>query len=407
LFTSLYTIMNDIYFHKLVKRCLSGDLDTAEEIELGRLLEDDKYKKLFGEILSRSWNQNDAGTLHPEIQRVIEEDVLTRINHVPAKNKAVINISIVKWIAAASIVIILIGSSFWFYNNQLNSAKLVKNNVPVDVNSPQVAKATLRLADGSELILDAVSQGNIADQGTSSIIKSSDGNIIYKNSGIKTSNTLYNTLFVPRGSKVVSLTLDDGTRVWLNAESSLRYPVVFNEKSRDVEVEGEAYFEVSKDKKRKFIVKSDKATTEVLGTHFNINTYEKLQGVDITLLEGNVNVSNNLQVENLKPGQLARIRNNDIRLTNNADIDVIMAWKNGQFNFADKDLKSIMQQLARWYNVEVVYEGINRSLNFGGQISRKEKVSAVLELLEMTGVVKFKVVNSGSGYSAKIIVQYL
>jgi ferric-dicitrate binding protein FerR (iron transport regulator) len=184
---------------------------------------------------------------------------------------------------------------------------------------------------------------------------------------------------------VISLTLNDGTIVWLNSESSLRYPVAFVGNQRRVEITGEAYFEVAKDETKKFIVESNGVSTEVLGTHFNVNTYQSEHDVKITLLEGAIKVRKGLITGILKPGQQAEVTD-DIRVTSNVDMDAVMSWKNGFFHFANTSIPELMKQISRWYDIDIVYNSVITQRQFGGEISREASLSEVLKILNKSKV---------------------
>ena len=189
----------------------------------------------------------------------------------------------------------------------------------------------------------------------------------------------------PRGSKVVTIRLSDGTEVWLNSESSLRYPASFRGAERKVEITGEAYFEVAHNT-TPFMVKKDAMEIKVLGTHFNINTYEDEGIMKVTLLEGSIQISISNHQNLLKPGQQAQIKD-DIKLINGVDIEEVMAWKNGKFQFGEKaDLNLIMRKIARWYDVDVEYEGGTINQRFGGEMPMNSNLSQVLEILRTSGV---------------------
>jgi ferric-dicitrate binding protein FerR (iron transport regulator) len=287
-------------------------------------------------------------------------------------------------IAAASVVFVLGTVAYLIFPNTGKQDALVKNNTTQqkDIASPKISKATITLANGQTVLLDSIGNGILAKQGAVSLVKSADGQIVY--TGTSTS-PVYNTLFNPRGSKVISLTLNDGTIVWLNSESSLRYPVAFVGNQRRVEITGEAYFEVAKDETKKFIVESNGVSTEVLGTHFNVNTYENEHDVKITLLEGAVKVRKGLTTSILKPGQQAEV-NADIKVTSKVDIDAVMSWKNGFFHFANTSIPELMKQIARWYDIEIVYKSGVPQRQFGGEISREASLSEVLKILNKSKV---------------------
>jgi ferric-dicitrate binding protein FerR (iron transport regulator) len=205
----------------------------------------------------------------------------------------------------------------------------------------------------------------------------------------------YNEIRTPRGGQY-RVVLSDGTQVWLNAASSMRFPVVFPEGERRVELRGEAYFEVAKDTAKPFRVEAPGSLVEVLGTHFNVNAYDDESTVRTTLLEGRVSVRSTRggmadRKRVLMQGQQASVtQDGTVRVTSDADTEEAVAWKNGRFHFNSSDLRSIMRQVARWYDAEVVFEG-DPELHFTGQITRKDEVATVLRMLEMTGEVRFRI----------------
>lgn len=303
-----------------------------------------------------------------------------------------------RWAVAASIILAVgIGSYLLFFNKSTKSNDIAKTNtVPHDVAAPNVARATLKLDDGRIVYLDSASNGSLAVQGNVNVVKLADGKLVYsQESGVRSQEIKYNTISNPRGSKVQSLTLIDGTQVWLNAESSITYPTAFVGGERKVSIIGEAYFEVTKDAGKKFIVDANGVTTEVLGTHFNVNSYQDEADTKITLLEGSVKVSKGNSIGLLKPGQQAILRqtqdDNQVKVINDADLEQVMAWKDGVFKFKNTNIGEIMRQVARWYDVEIEYKGNYADLNFGGSVSRQANVSELLKRLEATEAVKFNV----------------
>ncbi|HVK49133.1 MAG TPA: FecR domain-containing protein, partial [Pseudobacter sp.] len=207
----------------------------------------------------------------------------------------------------------------------------------------------------------------------------------------KGSEAVFNSMSTPKGRQY-NLTLPDGTQVWLNSESSIRYPTVFNGKERRVEVTGEAYFSVSRNNKMPFIVNVDRqADIQVLGTEFNVNSYANEASINTTLLEGSVRVKANKLSQILTPGQQAQVgQDKKIRLVKDVDIDKVIAWKNGYFNFNDADLHEIMRQLERWYDIEVVYAKPVQPVEFRGKLERSLSLSQVLEGLQLMQV-KFRI----------------
>jgi ferric-dicitrate binding protein FerR (iron transport regulator) len=294
---------------------------------------------------------------------------------------------------AASIVLTLgIGSYFLLLKKTTKHLDIVKTELPKDVAPPKGTKAMITLANGQSVALDSITSGTLVTQGTVSVIKTGEGEIVYQGSS---SEVAYNILYNPRGSTVVSLVLNDGTKVWLNSESSLRYPTSFTGNERSVEITGEAYFEVAKDARKKFIVRGRGAISEVLGTHFNVNTYTDESSVNVTLLEGSVKVKpvvNGSHAVVIRPGQQAQVKESgEMSVMKDVDLEEVMAWKNGKFQFGEAaDISTIMKQVARWYDLHVEYNGVVQG-HIGGTISRDVNVSQVFRMLEMTGVVKFQI----------------
>ncbi|HTE34462.1 MAG TPA: FecR domain-containing protein [Chryseolinea sp.] len=251
-------------------------------------------------------------------------------------------------------------------------------------------KASLILSDGTAIVLDDAANGLLTTQAGIKISKTADGQLKYDASQSLTSNAnVFNTIKTPRGGQY-QVVLPDGSSVWLNAASSLKFPTVFSGNERKVELTGEAYFEVAKNAAKPFIVASGNQNVEVLGTHFNINAYQDDGSIRTTLLEGSIKVShaqtNDFRL--LAPGQQAELEK-EIRVTK-VDVHQSIAWKKGYFSFAGENIKTLMRQISRWYDVEVEYEGNLTTEGFVGSMSRFENVSEVLHMLELTGMIHFK-----------------
>ena len=294
-----------------------------------------------------------------------------------------------QWAAAAAVFGLLVLGTYFFTRTGVTPQPVIVQSVPVkDIPAPSLVRATLRLADGREVNLDNAENGSLAVQGQVHVIKTADGQITYQGKG---NETLYNTLINPRGSKVVTISLGDGTRVWLNAETSLRYPTAFTGKDRRVEITGEAYFEVAHDRSKPFKVEFSNATgekgeVEVLGTHFDVNAYPDETNIKTTLLQGSVKVSQSDKIQMLSPGQQAIISSDKITLKKDIDVAQITAWKNGYFLFNNTDIQSIMRQVSRWYDIDVSFEGKIPSDGFTGKILRNVPLSKFLKVLEMNDV---------------------
>lgn len=254
------------------------------------------------------------------------------------------------------------------------------------------------MADGSRISLTDAVEGEVAKQAGMRITKSKDGQLVYQVVEGAAANShatdIFNTIETPRGGQY-QIKLPDGTRVWLNASSSLRYPAVFARDNREVELKGEGYFEVSKDKRRPFKVKSGIQEVKVLGTHFNVSAYSDEAMIRTTLLEGVVQVGllkGGAAEKNvlLKPGQQSLMSLKELKVSN-ADTEESVAWKNGYFKFNDESIESILKKISRWYDVDVSYEGKMTDKIFNGKVSRYGNVSDVLQILQLTGAIKFKI----------------
>lgn len=253
---------------------------------------------------------------------------------------------------------------------------------------PGTNKATLTLADGQKISLDDVANGEIAQQAGIRITKSTDGQLIY--TAVYDGNATkvaQNTISTPKGGQY-QLILPDGTKVYLNAASTLSYPTAFQGKERLVALNGEAYFEVAKNKLLPFKVQSRQQTVEVLGTHFNINSYADESTIRTTLMEGAVKVSAGNNTLVIRPGQQAILSKNtaDKIMISEVNTDKVIAWKNGVFSFENEDLKSVMRQVSRWYDVEVIYKGIPSDEKYYGEISKNSKLDEVFKILELNNV---------------------
>ncbi|MBW7840774.1 MAG: FecR domain-containing protein [Chitinophagaceae bacterium] len=300
-----------------------------------------------------------------------------------------------RWTRIAAAVIaftILAGGYWWSMQSRHNPQQLAEANHENQYQNdlePGGNKAVLTLADGSTIILDSINSGAISTQGNVMVIKLSDGQLSYKVSAQKEAGATisYNTITTPKGGQY-QLELADGSKVWLNAASSLTFPTAFSGAQRNVKMKGEAYFEVSKDASKPFIVSAGEVSVEVLGTEFNVNAYEDEENLKTTLLKGAVNVTDNRQTITLVPGEQARFNhsNHQLKTLKGVDVNSVIAWKNGFFSFNDASLKEVMQQLARWYDVDVVYEGTVKEREFGGKIDRNANASQVLKILEESNV---------------------
>jgi transmembrane sensor len=291
--------------------------------------------------------------------------------------------------AAVILVLISLGGIFWF--NQKKSVSNTTAALNQKMIQPGTNKAFLTLSNGSRILLDSSHQGMIANEaGTAITVK--DNQVSYQANN-DSGRISYNTMTTPRGGQY-KLLLPDGSAVWLNAQSSISYPVRFSEKERKVTITGEVYFEVAKDPAHPFIVDIHSGTSiEVLGTHFNVNAYDEEPSIHTTLLEGSVLIHSEKYRQILKPTQQAQSNGSAsiqvINLKEN-EISEVMAWKNGAFYFIDADINTVMRQLARWYDFDVTYSGEVKE-KFHLEMQRNTRVENALKILEETRGVHFKI----------------
>ncbi|HRO44754.1 FecR domain-containing protein [Agriterribacter sp.] len=299
-----------------------------------------------------------------------------------------------KWHWAAAAVVLLVAGIYYMHVNELKPHSPAVRPVvrSADIEPPQLSQAMITLANGQKIALQNADEGTLAEQGNVQVIKLANGEIAYQPSpGTKAGSVAYNTLSNPRGSRVIRMTLSDGSGIWLNAGSSVTYPVMFTGSERKVSVTGEVYFEVAHHGTMPFIVNKGETNITVLGTRFNVNTYDDEKDIKVTLLEGSVKVDIPGAERLLKPGQQARIDHN-LQVIDNANLEEVMAWKNGLFIFDNADIRTIMRIVARWYDLEVIYEGKMSVDRFQGKISMDTRLSELLEVLELNKV-KYSIEN--------------
>ncbi len=346
----------------------------------------------------------DEQTVESLIQRILQADRSSgKVIGFPAIRRQR------QWQVAAAILVLMI-SCGWFFSRirHTGQVKIVGTLHQQDDVAPGGNRAILTLGNGDTITLDSAANGTITRQGNTRIVKLANGQLSYT-AGKETNEVLFNTMSTPRGGQY-QLRLPDGTGVWLNSASSITYPTAFTGKERQVTVRGEVYFEVAENASKPFRVSAPLPATseraggsetadrkepgnrnmevEVLGTHFNINAYDDDPAVRTTLLEGAVGVKAGGDHKIIRPGQQAVVvtGRKEIGLATAVDLEEVMAWKNGLFQFNNADIRSVMRQLARWYDVEVRYEGEPTRLLFEGKIPRDANASQVLRVLEKNHV---------------------
>jgi len=293
----------------------------------------------------------------------------------------------VRFKLAAVAALMIFGAGLFYFNNPFKSTRELvtfTKDLPAGKSG-----ATLTLANGKKIYISNVSAGQLAEQSGVTISKTADGKILYTVKAQNDGVPQYNTLETQTGEQT-QVILPDHSVVFLNAASSLKYPSSFTKlKERRVELSGEAYFEISKDKEHPFVVKSTGQQVMVLGTHFNINSYLDEHAVKTTLLEGSVNVNGKI----LNPGEQSVLANGSISIYN-ADTEQAIAWKNGEFYFDHTPLEDVMRQISRWYNVKVVYQNDKvKEQTIGGTVTRYGNVSQILKAIANVGSVQFQIID--------------
>lgn len=364
-----------------------------EQLLFQNMLEEEAHQKKLETIIDKELHEHAFETeADNTLLALIQDNLQSRIatGRKPAKLRRL------NWlrVAAAAIFIMLLGSGvfvWWRFQSQPqeNITVQAKPAGQQDI-APGSNKAVLQLADGTKIQLQDVEEGTLAKQGNTQVIKFDSGQLLYDRINGTTGELLYNTIYTPKGGQYL-LTLADGSKVWLNAASSLRFPAGFSGDKRMVELTGEGYFEIAKNTSMPFHVQVNGVDIRVLGTHFNVNAYDDETSLRTTLLEGSVRVSKGEQTTLLQPGQQAAVDEaGQIAIARQVDLEEVMAWKNGLFHFKSADLETILRQAARWYNVEFQYQQ-KISDRFSGQISRNVNLSQLLKILELTGRVHFEI----------------
>lgn len=369
----------------LLNRYINNECAAEELQELLKWIDENENESIISDELLALWQNSQNESLHTGEQWEQLYQQMMETQQIPSRYKKA---TWIKFAIAASITIAL-SFSFYFYNAKIN---VVQEKVASNVLKPGTHTATLTLGNGEKVVLDQV-KGRVSTHRGIQIFKTASGQLVYKLSQTaKMNRAEFNTIETPKGGQY-QIIMSDGSSVWLNAQSSLKYPVSFSTKERVVHLIGEAYFEITKHKDAPFKVITGDQVVEVLGTHFNINSYSDEPVIKTTLLEGSVRVSNlrNNEKKILTPGQQSIFGVNYLRV-NEVDPEETIAWKNGYFTFNNTNLESILRQVSRWYNVDIAYEDEKvRHQLFSGNVSRFENASQVLSILELTGLVHFKI----------------
>jgi ferric-dicitrate binding protein FerR (iron transport regulator) len=361
-------------FHDLVDKYLTGKASTAEK----RLLEE-YYSRLSSGI----------NLLPEEEEEKLRKQMLEEILERSGIRKPKVVFLRRSWWKYAAAAIIVLSAGAWLLTSLRTEKKESVRKAPLiaDIAPPSGTRTTLTLGNGQQIILDSVKNGVLAVQGNANILKSDNNQLSYKSLTERPGELVFNTLSTAKGGQTM-LVLADGTKVWLNSLSSLKFPTAFSGNERRVELTGEGYFEVAKNAGMPFHVLVNQEDVRVLGTHFNVNAYADESLTKTTLFEGSVKITRNNEETLLKPRQQVIIDNGSgaVKLINDADLDEALAWKNGLFEFSGVGIKSIMRQIGRWYDVEVSYDGNIPADLFSGIVNRSSNLSQVLKVMQQANV---------------------
>jgi transmembrane sensor len=376
---------SDVYIEQLANKFRKGALTKEEQA--------------YFDFWYSSFNDEEFVNLDADQPELAKARIYKGIFELMQENQSrPVRKSLFRWsqIAVAATVFLITGLALYFFKFGGSDQRINSNRYNTTYIEPGKNAATLTLVNGKKILLSDQLKGEFAKEAGVVITKSADGQIIYQiKSGENILENQINTLSTDRGQQY-QIILADGTKIWLNAASSLKYPVTFSKGQRKVELIGEAYLEVAKDKDHPFIVQSGKQMITVLGTHFNVNAYPEEAEILTTLLEGSVKLNGSVF---LKPGQQAMYDGNSIKVET-SDTEHAIAWIQGNFVFDEENLASIMRKISRWYNVEVQFESENlKEMTFSGSISRTVSIKTMLHRLSLTKEVNFKIAGQ------KIIVQ--
>ena len=376
----------------------------------------DEFEQLFDYLRSENDDEHFHYSMDQELRKMkacstmskqekdnIFENILNNENvyqNTDSGRSGILNVRAWYQIGVAASLLAILSIGLYLYSNRsvdtqiaLSDSEILKEKVII---KPGGDKAVLTLSDGSKIILEDAKKGLLANQAGVSIQKTADGELLYsfaKNDINITENipseVIYNKIETPFGGKY-QINLPDGSKVWLNSASTLRFPAFFSGDTREVELNGEAFFDIAKNPEKPFKVITKDQVVEVLGTQFNINSYSDEESFKTTLIEGSVKIIYKDRVVLLSPGQQFQPNLKSSKVVE-ADTEEVTAWKDGYFLFKDEDIQSIMRKVSRWYNVEVTYSGDIPDVGFGGNISRSKDIDEVLNVLQLTNAVHFKV----------------
>jgi len=379
--------MEESRFRQLLHLLKENRLADSEWLELLGGIDEGKFDELLSADILSLLEEREP-TKHWTTRR--EEKIFEKIKLATGLSSEPLAIKRRYWIryaAAASVLLMIsLGGYFLFFKKQPSQIAAIEKTAEKNDIAPGTHRAILFLANGTKIDLDSASNGRLAQLGNITVTKTDNGKLLYASAKVRTADENgMNELRTPRGG-IYQITLPDGTSAWLNAASSIMYPTHFTGKQRQVKVTGEVYFEVAHDEVHPFVVSANETKVEVLGTHFNINLYGDEPEDKITLIEGSVKVSTSAGTVRLAPDEQALITGHKITLNKKADLEKVMAWKNGEMVLSHGSVARLMQDISRWYDVDVQYKGIVPDGKFSGSIDRNVPLSSLLNVLHAYGI---------------------
>jgi ferric-dicitrate binding protein FerR (iron transport regulator) len=384
--------MSKIVIQELFKKYLDDNITPEEFSRLYGMISMEYDPDALDEMLERAFSSPGfaAGSEDHDTKEVFDS-MLARIREKKGNETfpaPVIPLRRQHWKVgvAAAIIFLIVGGVYWHSHKQNTTDQLVAENKTTKFDAPPGKNgAILTLADGKQIVLDSTQNGSLEQQGNTHLLKQ-NGQLSYKTDEGGQTAILYNTMTTPRG-KQYQLLLADGTKVWLNAASSIRFPTAFRGKERRVTVSGEAYFEVAHNKDMPFMVQVNNAEITVLGTHFNVMDYNDEKNISTTLLEGSVRITTGSQQILLVPGEQGRIERATGKLSSSqVDVEQVIAWTKGRLCLVNSDFPVLMRQISRWYDVNVIFQGNVPNVHIGGFIHKDVDLATVLEFLGENGV---------------------
>ncbi|BAV07613.1 FecR family protein [Filimonas lacunae] len=375
---------NKEYIQQLLGKYLANTASEKELHELfAALAKAPDYKEWEEMVMPVFTSQPAAPGYNPAEWEPVIQNII-QYKAAPAKVR---RIPVFARMVAAAAVVFAIGTGAYIYYQHTASKQSAQGILAKNDIAPVGNKAVLTLADGSTVTLDNAAAGTLAKQGNVNVVKTGDNALSYTGSKATSGAMQYNTLRTPKGGQF-QVVLPDGTKVWLNAASSIRYPVAFAANERSVEISGEAYLEVARNAAAPFKVLTAQQNIDVLGTNFNINAYNDEAAAKTTLIDGSIkiNTPGSPQSYVLTPGQQLEVQPSGVRMNKQVDVQQVIAWKNGQLNMNNLDVKALMRQISRWYDVDIVFDGTLPQGHYGGLIDQKVYLSNIIEVLETQGI---------------------